>query len=130
MRMQFEKNRDILVNLKLSRLPWKPLLSEGGYFVVFDISDCVELIPELYRTTHDFEEGVNKYRLNMPCGRIPHDLAFSRWMAVESGVTMIPLSFFYQQGSPVICDNYVRLSIAKLPTSIEKFVSKMNEKFS
>jgi len=97
--MQFQQNRDILANLKLTRLPWKPLISEGGYFVIFDISDCVELIPNLYRETHDFEEGVNKYRLNMPCGRIPHDLAFSRWMAVENGVSMIPLSFFYQQQS-------------------------------
>jgi len=129
MRTQFECNRDILVNLKLKRLPWKPFSSEGGYFVIYDISDCIDLIPQLYLNSHDFEEGVNKYRLNMPCGRIPHDLAFSRWMAVEHGISMIPLSFLYQVGSPAIRDNFVRLSIGKLPASIDKFVSKLNEKF-
>lgn len=84
-----------MVNLRLKNLPWKAVVSEGGYFVVFDISECISLIPEIYLTTHNFEEGVNKYRLNMPCGRIPYDLAFSRWMAVENGISMIPLSFFY-----------------------------------
>jgi aspartate/methionine/tyrosine aminotransferase len=112
----------------LPKLPWKPIISEGGYFVIFDITDCIVLIPELYTKTHDFEEGVCKYRLNMPGdGRIPYDLAFTRWMAVEYGVVMIPLSFFYQVGSVKTKDNFVRLSIGKLPLSIEKCVERLKE---
>ena len=96
--------------------------------MIFDISECVDLIPDLYKSTHDFEEGVCKVRLNMPGdGRIPHDLAFSRWIAVEKGVTMLPMSFFYKLGSPETRDNFVRLSIAKLPQSMEKFVSRLKE---
>jgi len=60
-------------------------------------------------------------------GRIPYDLAFTRWMAVEHGVVMIPLSFFYQVGSVGTKDNFVRLSIAKLPLSIEKCVESLRE---
>jgi len=48
-------------------------------------------------------------------------------MAVEHGVVMIPLSFFYQVGSVSTKDNFVRLSIAKLPLSIEKCVERLRE---
>jgi len=58
-------------------------------------------------------------------GRVPFDLAFTRWMAVEHGVVMIPLSFFFEVGSENTIDNFVRLSIAKLPHSIEKCVEKL-----
>ena len=83
-----------------------------------DISDCTHLIPEKYKTTHDYEpeDGrppVAKYRMNMPDGRIPLDLAFCRWMAIEKGVTMMPNCFFYHRKSPTITEQYVRLAICK-----------------
>lgn len=93
----FSANRDYLLEElpKIKGIPWKPLPCEGGYFLMVDISECEAIIPELYKTTHDYEEGVNKYRLQMPSGGIPLDLAFCRWCAVEKGVAMMPNSFFY-----------------------------------
>lgn len=41
------------------------------------------------------------------------DLAFSRWMGRENGVTMMPNSFFYDPQSSNITENYVRLAICK-----------------
>ena len=95
-----------------------------------DIRDCRELIPEKYLTSHEYEEQddrplVSKYCLNMPDGKIPLDLAFCRWMAVEKGVCMMPNSFFYASYSPTICDFYVRLAICKDHTSTEEAVNRL-----
>jgi aspartate/methionine/tyrosine aminotransferase len=49
----------------------------------------------------------------MPDGHIPYDLAFCRWMAVERGVIMMPISVFYHKTSPFRVDHLVRLSICK-----------------
>ena len=115
----FCANRDYLTEICTSMaMPWKPVPCEGGYFLMCDITSCTDLIPEKYKTTHDYEpeDGrppVAKYRLNMPDGTIPMDLAFCRWMAIEKGVTMMPNSFFYHRNSPTMNDQYVRLAICK-----------------
>ena len=99
-------------------MPWEPLTVEGGYFMVVDISKCFDLIPDKYKTSHDYEDPakgppVRKFEMTMPDGKIPHCLAFCRWMAVEKGVCMMPNSFFYGKGNPEVCDRYVRLAICK-----------------
>ena len=115
----FVSNRDYITQaLNEMALPWKPVPCQGGYFIMADITECRDLIPEKYQTTHDYEAvddpaPVLKNRLNMPTGAIPLDLAFCRWMAVEKGVCMMPNSFFYGADSPTITDSYVRLAICK-----------------
>ena len=113
-------------------MPWKPVLVEGGYFLMCDITACLDLIPEKYKTTHDYEpeDGrppVAKYRLNMPDGTIPNDLAFCRWMAIEKGVTMMPNSFFYHRNSPTMNDEYVRLAICKDPDSTRAAAERLRD---
>lgn len=95
-----------------------------------DVTNCRDLIPEKYLQTHDYEpedgsKPVGKYRLAMPDGKIPLDLAFCRWMAVEKGVCMMPNSFFYHPTSPTICENYVRLAICKDKASTEAAVERL-----
>lgn len=96
-----------------------------------DITACTDLIPDKYKNTHDYEpeeiEGapINKYRLNMPDGKIPLDLAFCRWMAIEKGVVMMPNSFFYHKNSPTMTDSYVRLAICKDRKSTEAAIAKL-----
>ena len=99
-------------------MPWKPVPVEGGYFLMADITQCADLIPDKYKTTHDYEPDdgrppIAKYHLYMPDGKIPLDLAFSRWMAIEKGVVMMPNSFFYHRHAPTITDKYIRLAICK-----------------
>ena len=49
----------------------------------------------------------------MDDGRVPTDLAFCRWMAVERGVIMMPCSLFYHKDSAYKEDKYVRIVICK-----------------
>jgi aspartate/methionine/tyrosine aminotransferase len=49
----------------------------------------------------------------MDDSRIPLDLAFCRWLAVEKGVMMMPCSMFYTSDSPYKTDHYVRVSISR-----------------
>lgn len=58
---------------------------------------------------------------------IPLDLAFSRWMAKENGVTMMPGSFFYHKHSPYLNDKYVRLAICKTLDSVKQVCSKLKK---
>lgn len=64
-----------------------------------DISKCYELIPEKYRNNHYYDTDITVFRLEMADGKIPLDLAFARWMAVEAGVVMMPNSVFYSENS-------------------------------
>lgn len=130
-RTLFRSNRDFIrQSLTDMAMPWVPVHVEGGYFLMADITTCVDLIPEKYKTTHDYEpeDGrppIAKNRLNMPDGRIPLDLAFCRWMAIEKGVTMMPNSFFYVSDSPTITDKYVRLAICKDRKSTEGAIERL-----
>ena len=56
----------------------EPLPSQGGYFVVGDVSNLLELMPDEYRD-----------------GSVAADWAFCRWLATEHGVVAIPSSPFF-----------------------------------
>ena len=127
-KMHFQNNRDFLAKaVNEMALPWTAVNTEGGYFLLADIGACADLVPDKFKTTHDYEpeDGrapIAKYHLHMPDGKIPLDLAFCRWMAVEKGVVMMPNSFFYAADSPTITDQYVRLAICKDRPSTESAV--------
>jgi aspartate/methionine/tyrosine aminotransferase len=96
----------------------KPLPCESGFFVMADISESIKKIPQRFLESHDYEileQGqapVSKNKVYID-GRIPYDLAFCRWMAVERGVIMMPNSLFYNKNSPYRIDSLVRISICK-----------------
>ncbi len=106
-------------SLKELDIPIEPLLCESGYFLMADISKCKDLIPKKYLESHEFEDlkqgekGVSKNRYFMADGRVPLDLAFSRWIAVERGVIVMPCSLFFHKDSTYRNDNYVRIAICK-----------------
>lgn len=111
-------------------LPFKPVDCEGGYFLMADISECKHLIPERYLTSHDYElpengPKIGVYPLNMPDGRVPLDMAFTRWMACEHGVVMMPNSLFYEAGSPNTTDNYVRMAICKETKGLHAAIDRL-----
>lgn len=121
MRKEFQDVRDYMLR-ELSEgmdIPVIPLRCESGYFILLDISKVIELIPQKYSQSHDFEdlkEGelpVKKNKVYTDDGSVPSDLAFCRWMAVERGVIMMPNSLFYQKDSPYKTYNLVRLAICK-----------------
>jgi len=123
---EFQDVRDLYTNeLKKLDLPVKLLPCQSGYFIMMDISECKDLIPDKYKTSHDFEDlkegetGVNKNRYFMEDGRVPLDLAFCRWIAVTRGVVMMPCSLFYHKTSKIKDDRYARIAICKgMETSV------------
>jgi len=122
-------------------LPWKPSYCHSGYFMMSDVSQCRDLIPPIYFQTHEYEPDytpesaknsnhIIKNHLYMP-GRpektIPLNLAFSRWMAIENRVTMMPNCFFYHRNSPYISENHVRLAICKPLESVKKVCQRLRK---
>jgi aspartate/methionine/tyrosine aminotransferase len=109
-----------------------PLECESGFFIMLDISKCLELIPARFRDSHDYEsiggDPVSKNRVFMPDGSIPKDLAFCRWMAVERGVIMMPNSLFYNKASPYRIETLVRISICKGLEHSVKAIMRMKGK--
>lgn len=111
-------------------LPWKPLPCHSGYFMMVDVQACRHLVPTDYFTNHNYESGISIQKLAMPGsvseehpeGTVPLDLAFSRWMGKENGVTMMPNSFFYTFGSKYLNENYVRVAICKNMASVRQVV--------
>ena len=95
-------------------LPWEPLPSQSGYFLMADIRKCKPLIPDRFLDSHKPDDlNLPRYPLTMSNGKVPLDLAFCRWMGSENGVTMMPGSFFYHPKSPFLNDSYARLAICK-----------------
>jgi aspartate/methionine/tyrosine aminotransferase len=43
------------------------------------------------------------------------DYAFCRWLAIEKGIALMPLSCFCLEESPYKLEKYVRLAICKTP---------------
>ena len=67
-------------------IPIKPLTVEGGYFIMADVSACRDVIPKKYLESHDYDGEDSTIATNKVYtaeGKIPLDLAFCRWMAVE-----------------------------------------------
>lgn len=133
-RGNFQEVRDYLdKELKEMSLPWEPLPCSSGYFMMVDISKCRHLIPAKFLETHEYDPAdkngnkiiVNK--VNMPNGKVPLDLAFARWMAVENGITMMPGCFFYHPDSPHMSENYVRLAICKDLEATKKVCQKAKD---
>ena len=130
-RNMFIANRDFIAQAVTEMaMPWTPVKVEGGYFLMADITQCIDLIPDKYKSSHDYEpeDGrplVAKNAINMPDGRVPYDLAFCRWMAIEKGVCMMPNSFFYASDSPTMTDKYVRMAICKDRQSTEGAIERL-----
>ena len=132
-KLEYEQVRDLMFKelSEQKELPLVPLKTESGFFLMVDISKCVEHIPKRYLESHDYEvlkEGeapVSKNKVFMADGRVPYDLAFCRWMAVERGVIMMPNSLFYHKASPYRIDTLVRLSICKGVPHSSKAVQRL-----
>lgn len=81
-----------------------------------DISANKHLIPDKYFKPGNYEDDPQttvKHREFTE--RVPLDYAFCRWLAIEKGLTLLPVSAFCLQESQKLTENYVRLAICKTP---------------
>jgi len=103
---------------------------ESGYFLMVDVSKARDIIPSRFLESHDYElgEDAQKIKKNVHMnseGKIPLDLAFCRWFALEKKVVMMPNSLFYHSDSPYATDKFVRFAICKNMAATQEAVKRM-----
>lgn len=94
----FRKKKTELVSiLKSTKLSWKVLEPEGGFFVLVDISDCINDMPKKYLyggAVPESEKDIDDYR-KLKKATVSPDFAFSQYLIEEFQVAALPLSPFY-----------------------------------
>ena len=125
----FVKQRDLfLKEMENLKVPLKIHSAEGGYFVMVNIEKCLDLIPEKYLQTNDYEDDPNTIVIKNDFGTpVPRDLAFCRWLAIEKKVIAMPGTFFYYPGSDKKTDTYIRLAICRGDAITQKAIELLKQ---
>lgn len=108
---QYNSNVQLLVRL-LQEAGFIPIIPQGGYFVVCDISH------------------IPKEKYMDPSNDEPADYHFSRWLTKEYGVTCIPITPFYSTGHEELADKYVRFAACKQESAIIEAGSRLKGAFT
>jgi len=130
----FQAGRDACQELLSysQNIKFKPTVVESGYFMPVDISGCEEHIPEKYflkNVNYEDDEKTLVKQMQFPDNfeRVPLDFALCRYLAVEKGVSCMPVSNFCLHESKTPLHNYIRIAICRPPdqflnpSMIEKF---------
>lgn len=88
-------NRDHMIR-SLQSVGLKPLVPQGSYFLIADISDFKSRMPDLPGAVDE-----------------PYDRRFAKWMIKNKGLVAIPVSIFYSRPHQKDFDHYVRFCFVK-----------------
>ncbi|NXC25342.1 KAT1 transaminase, partial [Campylorhamphus procurvoides] len=91
---ELQRKRDMLVQ-SLVAVGMKPIIPEGTYFLVADISEFKSEVPDV------------------PDSDEPYDYIFTKWMMKNKGLAAIPLSAFFSETSGKNHTNFIRFCFAK-----------------
>uniref|UniRef100_A0A8C4XS78 Aminotransferase class I/classII large domain-containing protein n=1 Tax=Falco tinnunculus TaxID=100819 RepID=A0A8C4XS78_FALTI len=91
---ELQKKRDWLVQ-SLDAVGMKPIIPEGTYFLVADISKFRSSVPDV------------------PDSDEPYDSRFAKWMVKNKGLAAIPLSAFYSEAHKNNYNHFIRFCFAK-----------------
>ena len=90
-----------------------PTVSEGGYFVLFDVKEAKKLIPEQFLKPGNYEDDKNTLVIQREFkSKVPFDYAFARWFCINKGISIMPGSSFCIE-KPDMIDNFIRVAICK-----------------
>jgi len=97
-----------------------------------DVSGARDLIPDKYfRVNENYEDDADTLVKQMKFidGKVPLDFAFCRWLAVDKGVSVMPLSNFCLQESEHKVTNMARIAICKTPATFTdpELISKFRD---
>ncbi|XP_062514987.1 kynurenine--oxoglutarate transaminase 3-like [Corticium candelabrum] len=104
--LSLAKKRDLLVKL-LTEAGMKPIVPEGGYFLVADTAPL----------NLTFKSEKND----------PYDYEFCRWFTKERGIACIPPSAFYSDKSKHLTDKLIRFCFAKKDSTLEAAVAQLKD---
>lgn len=103
-----EKMREILEDIGM-----KPIVPNGGYFMIADASSIKHLIPE-----HELDDSTD-----------PWDYKAVRWLCKHKKIAAIPNTAFYSEGHKRDFQQYIRFCFAKDDEVLDKFGDMMREGF-
>lgn len=104
----YQQKRTFLVN-SLKEAGLSPLLPDGTYFVVVDISE-IEMEPHWGTDTNNSITGLYFDR---------KDWNFCRWLTTEHKLTAIPCSAFFSDSEGAPPTNFVRFAFCKSEAELE-----------
>lgn len=111
----YHLGKELFTSMK--ELGLRPDEVDGGYFLPLEITEKAKsLIPEKYFSLEDYEDDPNSNVIKRDFsyrGSVPLDYAFCRWLAIEKGMTLMPMTCFQMAESENLFENYVRLSVCK-----------------
>ena len=116
-------NSTLLAGLKASSLNFKVIDSEGGFFILVDISESIKQMPIGYFYSEDRPESKRTDRLECiedwkkldSPSRFP-DEAFCMFLTVEKKVTPLPCNTFYNESNRTDTEvfKYIRFANCKM----------------
>lgn len=117
-RAVFQEGRDAATDLLLQTtdIKFKPTVAESGYFMPVDIKGNEHLIPEKYFIPNkNYEKDENTLVKQQPFpetwDKVPLDFALCRYLAVEKGISLLPMTCFMMQESQHRLEHYIRVRI-------------------
>ncbi|KAJ1460834.1 pyridoxal phosphate-dependent transferase [Pelagophyceae sp. CCMP2097] len=118
LRSEYARKHGLLV-AALTRAGIRPLASQGGYFVVGDVSALLHLVPVHYFLAPKHNGGG---------GVASRDWAFCKWLAAEHGVVAIPTSPFFNADKPdaeLAKTALVRFAFCKSDATLEQAAGRL-----
>lgn len=92
----------------LSKANMRPIIPQGGYFMVADFSDLAKQFP-VYERLGQVEGRVNT-----------NDFKFARWLSSEKKLQGIPVGAFYSQENKYLANNLIRFCFIKQNATLDK----------
>lgn len=90
-----QRNRDCVIR-SLQSVGLRPVIPQGSYFLITDISDFKSKMPDLPGAVDE-----------------PYDSCFVTWMIKNKGLAAIPVSIFYSVPHQKHFDHYIRFCFVK-----------------
>lgn len=109
---------------KATGIKFKMTQVESGYFAPVDISGCRDKIPEKYFKKNvnyqpDGDAPVRQMQFPDNFEEVPLDFALCRYLAVEKGISFMPITNFCLHESKKPLHNFVRIAICRPPTNFD-----------
>nr|XP_019584331.1 PREDICTED: kynurenine--oxoglutarate transaminase 1 isoform X1 [Rhinolophus sinicus] len=104
-----QRKRDHMIH-SLQSVGLRPVISQGSYFLITDISDFKSRMPDLPGAEDE-----------------PYDSRFVKWMIKKKGLVAIPVSIFYSQSHQKHVDHYIRFCFVKDESTLQAMDKKLQE---
>ncbi|KAM7316784.1 hypothetical protein ACRRTK_024515 [Alexandromys fortis] len=102
-------NRDHMIR-SLQSVGLKPLIPQGSYFLIADISDFKSKMPNLPGAEDE-----------------PYDRRFAKWMIKNKGLVAIPVSIFFSQPHQKDFDHYIRFCFVKDEATLQAMDERLQK---